>query len=482
MTRKQRSPRAISVIALFAILMMTIALLACGGDSDEEATESPEATSPPATTAAVATATPVAMPTATAVPESTPSGPRQIGDVEGVTFHVGEGSEVTFTVTEQLQSLSLPNDAVVRTTMLSGNVSLDGNESVVEIDLLQLGSDSTYRDRYIRERMFASTPTGVFTVQNLNELPDGFADGDTVSAKVDGNLTIGAVTTPLTFDVEARDDGDVVFIHGTTTFTWDQLQITKPTARSVVSLEDEVRVQVLLAVRPGGDSMAMEPTAMSEPAPSPAETPEPAPTPAGTAQPAPESTMAPTMPSSGLLIVPPIDGNPQAFLEQLPADEAACVSGAIPPDELATLLGPAGPMGPQGEVLLGCLGDRTVVRIMLGSMLAIGGEPSPETQACLSAQLDNEAALAPVAGQFRGQVTGAAPESPLAMFAMIPFMQCLNPDEAASTGLADPAQIACFLEALGPEGLAALSEPSDDPAQMGVLIQAAFSCGVAGGP
>ncbi len=485
MTRNNPATRKTTVIALLVALMMTVALLACGS-SDEETTESPEPTATPATTAAAAATTEAAAPTeAAAMPEPAPSpapaeaGPRGIGDVEGITFEVGEGSEVTFTVTEQLASLSLPNDAVVRTTALSGHVDLSGQESVIHIDLLQLSSDNSYRDRYIHERMFADHPTGMFRVQGLDQLPDGFTDGEEVSDKVDGELTVRDVTVPLTFDVDARDDGAVVYIHGRTTFTWDQLQIPKPTARSVVSLEDEVRVQVLLAVRPEGDSMAMEPTAMPEPAPSP----EPGPTPAGTVQPAPESTLAPTMPSAGVLIVPPIDGDPEAFLGQLPADEAACVSGAIPPDQLATLLGPAGPMGPQGEVLLGCLGDRTVVRIMLGSMLApSGGQPSPETQACLSAQLDNEAALVPVAGQFRGQLTGAAPENPLAMFALIPFMQCLNPEEAAAAELGDPAQIQCFLEALGPEGLAALSEPSDDPAQMGVLIQAAFTCGMAGGP
>ena len=95
-----------------------------------------------------------------------------------------------------------------RTTALSGHVSLDGGESAIHIDLHSLASDSSYRDRYIRQRMFPNSPTGTFTVQGLNELPAGFTDGDTVSAQIDGDLTIGSVTAPLTFDVEARDDGN----------------------------------------------------------------------------------------------------------------------------------------------------------------------------------------------------------------------------------------------------------------------------------
>jgi lysophospholipid acyltransferase (LPLAT)-like uncharacterized protein len=41
-----------------------------------------------------------------------------------------------------------------------------------------------------------------------------------------------------------------MFILGRTTFTWDQLEVPRPQAQSVVSIEDEVRVEILLAVVP----------------------------------------------------------------------------------------------------------------------------------------------------------------------------------------------------------------------------------------
>ena len=93
-------------------------------------------------------------------------------------------------------------------------------------------------------------PIAVFTITDLGQLPEGFTDGEVVTGQVHGELLIRGVTAPLTFDVKARDDGDVVFIIGRTTFTWDDLQIAKPTARPVVSVEDEVRVEVLLSVTP----------------------------------------------------------------------------------------------------------------------------------------------------------------------------------------------------------------------------------------
>ena len=79
---------------------------------------------------------------------------REMGEYEGITFVVSGGSEATFTVEEQLARLPLPNDAVMRTTTLSGEVHLDGRESVIQIDLHSMSSDQEFRDRYVRTRMF----------------------------------------------------------------------------------------------------------------------------------------------------------------------------------------------------------------------------------------------------------------------------------------------------------------------------------------
>ena len=267
---------SLSIVILVSALA---ALAACGGSATPEPaaspaapeptsaptqgppTDQPDATQPapgPTATSTTPPATPTTPPATSEQPPATeppvataPSAGRQTGEVEGISFVVGEGSTATFTVEEQLSRLPLPNDAVVRTESLTGSVHLDGRDSVVEIHLQDLHSDSDFRDRYIRSRMFGDHPTGVFTVKGLDQLPDGFADGESVTEQIEGELLIRGITAPLTFEVEARDDGDVIYILGRTTFTWDGLQIPKPTAQSVVSLNDEVAVEVLLAVRPG---------------------------------------------------------------------------------------------------------------------------------------------------------------------------------------------------------------------------------------
>ena len=193
-----------------------------------------------------------ATPAPTAAPTPTQPPPAEPGSYEGVTYIVGEGSEATFTVEEKLSSLPLPNDAVVRTTALSGEVHLDGRPSVIDIQLHELGSDQSRRDRYIRERMFPNDPIATFTLPDARPLPEGFSDGNEVSIEIIGQLEIKGVQAPVTFQIEARDDGDVVHILGRTSFVWSDFGMTAPTVGSFVSVTDEVAVEILISARPSG--------------------------------------------------------------------------------------------------------------------------------------------------------------------------------------------------------------------------------------
>ena len=206
---------------------------------------------PTSTSAPPSTDTP-APPTATTAPvEPEPAADRAIGEVEGVTFVVGVGSEATFTVNEKLASLPLPNDAVMRTGALAGEVHFDGRPSVITIDLHQLSSDQARRDRYVRERMFPNDPIATFTLPDAGPLPDEFTSGETATGEITGELEIKGFRAPITFEIEARDDGDVVYILGRTTFTWDHLDLPPPNL-PFVQVKDEVHVEILIAARPRG--------------------------------------------------------------------------------------------------------------------------------------------------------------------------------------------------------------------------------------
>lgn len=197
----------------------------------------------PLATAPASTAPPV--PT----PEPAPTDAVPEAEEPGQTFVIGDGSEITFTVEEELGRSPVRFDAVISGTALSGTANLDGQPSVVTLDLHSLESDQRFRDRYIRSRMFPDTPEAVVTVDALPDLPQSFFDGETTTGELAGSLQIGDTATPLVFEVEARHDGDTINVLGRTTFTWEELGLVKPTAPSVVYLADEVRVQVLLIAR-----------------------------------------------------------------------------------------------------------------------------------------------------------------------------------------------------------------------------------------
>ena len=244
-SRGQRWGIVVMGLAVLSVLL----LIGCGTSDNPGATPVPatavgetEPTAPPTSAAEEAEPTIARSPTAAAM--------RQTGQVEGVTFVVGNGSEATFTVNEKLARLTLPNDAVVRTSALSGEVHLDGRSSVIEVDLHQLASDQSRRDGYIRGRMFPEHPVATFTLDDARPLPPGFADGEEVTAQVTGELAIRGIAAPVTFDVEVRDDGDVIYILGRTSFVWDDFQIPTPNIAGFVQVKDEVTVEVLLAVRP----------------------------------------------------------------------------------------------------------------------------------------------------------------------------------------------------------------------------------------
>ena len=212
-------------------------------------TAMPVATTVTATVEPTSTAMPVATPvaaTATATPEPVATPAEAGGETAEEGFIIGEGSKITFTVEEELRGSPVRFDAVMSSTGLSGTANLDAQPSVVTLDLHSLTSDQSFRDRYVRDRMFPNTPEAVVTVEELPDLPQSFFEGTEFTGQLEGSLQIGETATPLVFDVTARHDGDVVNVLGLTTFTWEQLGIVTPTARSVVYLAEEVRVQVLL--------------------------------------------------------------------------------------------------------------------------------------------------------------------------------------------------------------------------------------------
>lgn len=247
--------RRLPAASMAAVVPMLAVGWALAGQTDAEVrtlalppTATASASSTPTTVASVqgtATSAPAASSTPGAASTAAPkaSGVRTPADVRGVVFTVGQGSEAQFTVREKLAQLSLPNDATMRTTALSGDVRLDGPSSVL-IDITKLTSDQSRRDNFIRQQ-WSRQPMATVTIDGIDALPAQYVAGETTKQKVTGRLNILGNEAPIAFDVEARLDGDVLNILGRTSFRWADYKITPPNTPTV-QVEDTVNVTVLL--------------------------------------------------------------------------------------------------------------------------------------------------------------------------------------------------------------------------------------------
>jgi hypothetical protein len=249
--------RALPMGAMAAVVPLLAAgwMLADRGDAEVRTLALPP-------TAGATTATPTAAasvpgtapsgpgPTSTAATAGTPgasaSGFRTPADVRGVVFAVGQGSEAQFTVREKLAQLSLPNDATMHTTALTGDVRLDGPSTVL-IDITKLTSDQSRRDNFIRQQ-WSRQPTATVTIDNIGALPAQYTPGEVVKRQVTGRLNILGNEAPIAFDVEGRLEGDTVSLLGKTTFKWADFKISPPNTPTV-QVEDQVNVTVLLVAK-----------------------------------------------------------------------------------------------------------------------------------------------------------------------------------------------------------------------------------------
>ena len=98
--------------------------------------------------------------------------------------------------------------------------------------------------------MFPQDRFATFILNDATPLPDGFTNGEAVTFTLSGLLKIRGLSVPLEFEMEARDDGDVLFILGRTTFEWSDIGMEAPNNRATISVDDEVRVEILIRARP----------------------------------------------------------------------------------------------------------------------------------------------------------------------------------------------------------------------------------------
>jgi polyisoprenoid-binding protein YceI len=163
------------------------------------------------------------------------------------------GSWVGYRVPEELVSIGGVT-AVGRTPDIGGTITVEGTSLAsadLTADLTTLRSDSSFRDRALSGQGIVTNefPTATFVLTEPIELGELPAEGESFAVEATGDLTLHGVTQNVTIPLNAVWQGDIIGVSGSLTFPWELFEMERPTAMSVVSLADEVTMELQVFFR-----------------------------------------------------------------------------------------------------------------------------------------------------------------------------------------------------------------------------------------
>lgn len=159
---------------------------------------------------------------------------------------------------EELASVGA-NEAVGETDAIIGTILLDDNHTPLicsrfDVDLRTLKSDEARRDNYLYKNTLetGTYPLATFIVASVEGLDGPLADGETVTLKLVGDLTLHGVTLPATWDAEVTRDGDTLTGTASTTFLMADYAIEEPIVGPVASVDQKIRLEVEISAQRNG--------------------------------------------------------------------------------------------------------------------------------------------------------------------------------------------------------------------------------------
>jgi polyisoprenoid-binding protein YceI len=199
-----------------------------------------------------ATPTEAPKPPATPTPES-PSVASASSASEIVRIVLAPGqSEARYRVREQLVGVSLPGDAVGATGAVTGTIAgkADGTivsaESRFRVDLRTLKSNEDRRDNFLRRNTLQTDrfPFAEFVPTEARGLSLPLPESGEVQFQLVGDLTIRDVTRQVVWEVTARIEDDEAFGQAKTSFPFATFNLTQPRVPVVLSVEDNIRLEI----------------------------------------------------------------------------------------------------------------------------------------------------------------------------------------------------------------------------------------------
>jgi polyisoprenoid-binding protein YceI len=169
---------------------------------------------------------------------------------------VPEESQARFVVDEVLQGA--PKTVVGATDQVAGQIALDPSDlgsvqvGTILIDARTFATDSSQRDRAIQNQILKTAQNQyiVFTPTGLVGLPDTASTRESGPVQIPGDLTIGGVTRPVTFDATVTPaSADRLEGSASTTIRYADWGISVPSVPLVASVADTVQLQLDFAAQ-----------------------------------------------------------------------------------------------------------------------------------------------------------------------------------------------------------------------------------------
>ncbi len=132
------------------------------------------------------------------------------------------------------------------TIVFNEDGSVASDTSVLTVGVNSLTSDEDRRDNFLRRSSIQSSsfPEATFAVTGAEGLAWPLPTEGSVSFKLVGDMTIRDVTRPVTLDVDAQFTGDSITATASTVITFDQFEMSKPRLAFILSVEDEIRLEL----------------------------------------------------------------------------------------------------------------------------------------------------------------------------------------------------------------------------------------------
>ncbi len=171
---------------------------------------------------------------------------------------IASGSVAGYRVREKLGFLPAEDDAVGRTSQITGDAVMMERNRVISIASASfkvavntLKSDQAMRDQHIRTIGLQSDtyPTATFRLTKPVVLPASALAGSLVRASVTGVFNVHGTSRTETLPVQTRLSSSSLEVAGSLTFPWSAFNMTAPSVGGFVSVENKATMEFDLRLK-----------------------------------------------------------------------------------------------------------------------------------------------------------------------------------------------------------------------------------------